>query len=212
VDITQRFSKRTISSPQLLDGFWLNKAFGRLGSTLEVTPTYPVPYSAYSQWRTEKGFWGSNSRPLPPEIPKFWQSWAEFPVPWKVYSYYPIRIRVSLICKLSGTNDYRATSPRSPFSLWPQLNLLNPHPDKNYWPNPPKKFLGTPLPTASIKGWDFDSKKLFIAMTTQLKIKCKITSDMISATTINLNTEQININAKYVYRVRVPVRKYVYIS
>jgi hypothetical protein len=32
------------------------------------------------QRRTEGGF-----NPPPPEIPKFWQSWAEFPVPWKIH-------------------------------------------------------------------------------------------------------------------------------
>jgi hypothetical protein len=25
------------------------------------------------------------SKSPPPEIPKFWQSWAEFPVPWKIH-------------------------------------------------------------------------------------------------------------------------------
>jgi hypothetical protein len=43
----------------------------------------------------------------PPEIPKFCQSWAEFPVPWniQVHPNNLIRIWVSLICKLSGTPD-----------------------------------------------------------------------------------------------------------
>ena len=39
----------------------------------------------YTQWRTEWGggwWWCSNP---PPEIPKFWQSWAECPVPWKIH-------------------------------------------------------------------------------------------------------------------------------
>jgi hypothetical protein len=49
-----------------------------------------------------------------------------------------IRIRVSLICKLSGTPDYGATAPRSPIlpTFYPQLNLLNtlpPLPKKNSW-------------------------------------------------------------------------------
>jgi hypothetical protein len=47
-----------------------------------------------------------------------------------------IRIRVSFICKLSGTPDYGTTAPRSPFSLpsvlnWICWNTPHPHPRKN---------------------------------------------------------------------------------
>jgi hypothetical protein len=34
------------------------------------------------QWRTDGE--GLGVQTTPPEIPKFWQSWAEFPVPWKI--------------------------------------------------------------------------------------------------------------------------------
>jgi hypothetical protein len=51
-----------------------------------------------------------------------------------------IRIQVSLICKLSGTPDYRANAPRSPFSLPSVLNWIclttpppPPNPEKNSW-------------------------------------------------------------------------------
>jgi hypothetical protein len=37
-----------------------------------------------NQWLTEGG-WVGGSNPLPPEIPKFWQSWVEFPVLWKIH-------------------------------------------------------------------------------------------------------------------------------
>jgi hypothetical protein len=37
-----------------------------------------------NQWRTE-GVGGFN----PPEISKFWQSWVEFPVPWKIHPQQP---------------------------------------------------------------------------------------------------------------------------
>jgi hypothetical protein len=40
--------------------------------------------SAQRQWRIEGGF-----TPLPPEIPKFYQSWAEFPVPWNIHPKQP---------------------------------------------------------------------------------------------------------------------------
>jgi hypothetical protein len=33
-----------------------------------------------NQWRTEGWF-----KLRPPEVPKFWQSWAEFPVPWNIH-------------------------------------------------------------------------------------------------------------------------------
>jgi hypothetical protein len=81
------------------------------------------------------GLGGSN----PPEIiPKFWQSRAEFPVPCKIDLKNLIRIRVSPICKLGGTPDYRVTAP-DPCSLCPLSSTEFVEP-------PRKKFLGTPLP------------------------------------------------------------------
>jgi hypothetical protein len=37
------------------------------------------------QGGTEGVVWGLNPPPPPPKIPKFWQSWAEFPVSWKIH-------------------------------------------------------------------------------------------------------------------------------
>jgi hypothetical protein len=76
-----------------------------------------LPFHAHMQWRTEVGGWVFKPPPLPPEIPKFYQSWAEFPVPWNIHPNNLIRIWVSFICKLSGTPDQGATAPRCPFSL-----------------------------------------------------------------------------------------------
>jgi hypothetical protein len=64
----------------------------------------------FSLWtHTIKIVYGSNVprgfNPSTPEISKFWQSWAEFPVPWEIIRDNLIRIRISLICKLSGTPD-----------------------------------------------------------------------------------------------------------
>jgi hypothetical protein len=80
------------------------------------------------QWCTE----GGGGVQTPSEIQTFWQSWAEFP-PGSVEKIRNnlIRIRVSLICKLSGTpwlGDYR---PQITFlsALCPQLNLLKPPPE-----------------------------------------------------------------------------------
>jgi hypothetical protein len=62
-------------------------------------------FLVFVQWRTELdglggvggggargaggprvGVWGGGGQPPPPpEITEFWQSWAEFPVPWKIH-------------------------------------------------------------------------------------------------------------------------------
>jgi hypothetical protein len=78
-----------------------------------------------------EGVWGVQT---PPEIiPKFWQSRAEFPVPWKIHLKNLIIIQVSPTCKFGGTPDWRATAPRSLFSL-PSVNWIS-------W-TPPKKISG----------------------------------------------------------------------
>jgi hypothetical protein len=54
-------------------------------------------------WRTQRGGLGVQT---PPEIiPKFSQSRAEFPVPWKIDLKNLIRIRVPPICELGETPD-----------------------------------------------------------------------------------------------------------
>jgi hypothetical protein len=67
-------------------------------------PQGSVPkYHSVSLAYPEGGFEGVQT---PPEIiPKFWQSLAEFPVPWKMHPKNLIRIRVSPICILGGTPD-----------------------------------------------------------------------------------------------------------
>jgi hypothetical protein len=72
------------------------------------------------QWCTE----GVQTPPPPKKNLKFWQSWAKFPVPWKIHPNNLLRIRVSLICKLGITPDYGATAPRPPFSLPSVLNWI----------------------------------------------------------------------------------------
>jgi hypothetical protein len=72
------------------------------------------------QWRTEGSLEGFKTSP------KFSQSWAEFPVPWKIIHKNVIRIRVSFICKSNGT----------PFFLPSVLNWIcwtppPPTPEKN---------------------------------------------------------------------------------
>jgi hypothetical protein len=64
---------------------------------LQKIHIHAVPY--------REGVLGAQPPPLPPEIPNFLQSRAEFPVPWKIHRNNLIRILVSLICKLSGTPD-----------------------------------------------------------------------------------------------------------
>jgi hypothetical protein len=46
-----------------------------------------------------------------------------------------IRIRVSLICKIEWNPWVGGYCPQTPFlsALCPELNLLNPSPEQNYW-------------------------------------------------------------------------------
>jgi hypothetical protein len=64
----------------------------------------------------------------PPPIPKFWQSQFR----GKYISNYLIRIRVSLICKLSGTPDKGATAPRAKV-LGTPLTDSNKKSDQKIW-------------------------------------------------------------------------------
>jgi hypothetical protein len=86
----------------------------------------------------EGGFGGF--KPPPEIIPKFWQSRAKFRVPCKIDLKNLIRIRVSPICKLGGTPDYRVTAP-DPCSLCPLSST------EFVVPPPRPRLLGTPLST-----------------------------------------------------------------
>jgi hypothetical protein len=75
-----------------------------------------------NQWRTE----GVGGFKLPlPEIPNFDKAEPNFQFRGTYIRNNLIRIRVSLICKLSGTPDYRPQIPVL-YALCPQLNFLNP--------------------------------------------------------------------------------------
>jgi hypothetical protein len=94
-------------------GLQLIIIFGnRIGSILSTCPYQMSCFrvdcrstKTYSTSGVQRGDMGESPPPHPHEIPKFWQSWAEFPVPWKFIRNNLIRIRVSLICQLSGTPD-----------------------------------------------------------------------------------------------------------
>jgi alkylated DNA nucleotide flippase Atl1 len=75
----------------------------------------------HCQWRTEE--WGLVSSIPPPRNSEVLTKLSRIPSSVEKYIRNNlIRIRVSLICKLSGTPDWRATAPRSPFSLPSVLN------------------------------------------------------------------------------------------
>jgi hypothetical protein len=89
------------------------------------------------QWRTAGGVWGLNPPPPPPKFRSFDKAEPNSQFRGKYIRNNQIRIRVSLICKLSGTPDLGSYRPQIlVFSaLCSQLNLLNP-------PAPRTKFLG----------------------------------------------------------------------
>jgi hypothetical protein len=76
------------------------------------------------------GVWGF--KPLPPEIPKCLQSWAEFAVLWKIH---PLQRNKNMgfthlhIERNTWLGGYCPHIPVLPV-LCPQLNLLNPPPNK----------------------------------------------------------------------------------
>jgi hypothetical protein len=95
------------------------QGYTRLTLMPSVIPNsnYVVMASDWNHWRTQRGGLGVQTPP-PEIIPKFWQSQAEFPVPWKIDLKNLIRIRVSPRCKLGGTPDWGVTAP-DPCSLCP---------------------------------------------------------------------------------------------
>jgi hypothetical protein len=73
----------------------------------------------------------------PSKILNFWQSCAEFPVPWKIHPQQPNMNMGFTHLQIEQNPWLGAYRPQSPFSLpCPQMNLLNP---------PWTKFLGMPL-------------------------------------------------------------------
>jgi hypothetical protein len=85
------------------------------------------------QWRTEKGGWGGWN--LPPKFKRFDKAEPNSHFRGIYIHNNVIRIRVSFICKSSGTPDKGATAPRSPFSLPSVLNWIcwTPPPRKKSW-------------------------------------------------------------------------------
>jgi hypothetical protein len=83
-----------------------------------------------------RGFGGFN--PPPPEIPTFAKAEPNSQFRGIYIRNNLITIRVSFIWKLSGTPDYGAIAPRSPFSLpsVPKWICWTPILKKNYWRKP----------------------------------------------------------------------------
>jgi hypothetical protein len=79
--------------------------------------------------------WFGGVQPPPPEIPKFWQSWAEFPIPWKIHPWQPNKNTGFTHLQIERNPWLRRYGPRIPVlsALCPQLNMLKtpPPPEQN---------------------------------------------------------------------------------
>jgi hypothetical protein len=73
--------------------------------------------------------------PPPPEIPNFWQSQAELPVPWKIHSKQPNKNTGFTHLQIERNPWLWGYRPQIPVlsALCPQLNLLTPTQKKNSW-------------------------------------------------------------------------------
>jgi hypothetical protein len=81
VTIRRKASQR----PEYSRNDWYIKINSHEEYWVKIMQTYWLPDWITYQWRTEEGFGGSSNPPPPPEIPKYWQSWDEFPVPRKIH-------------------------------------------------------------------------------------------------------------------------------
>jgi hypothetical protein len=83
----------------------------------------------------EGGGWGVQT---PPEIPKFWQTWAKFPVQWKIHPQQPSKNTGFTHLHVERDPSLGGYHPQTPLSLPSVLNWI-------CWTPLQKKFLGTPL-------------------------------------------------------------------
>jgi hypothetical protein len=110
-------------------------------SNQRFLPIYkPVLHRLYSTTQGSgvprgEGGWGVQTPPPHPEIPKFWQSWAKFPVPWKIHPWQPNRNTGFTHLQIEQNPWLEGYRPQIPVlsALCIQLNLLN--------APPPPKFL-----------------------------------------------------------------------
>jgi hypothetical protein len=101
---------------------------------------HPLTSYIKGQWLTERGGRGGGFKfCLPPKFRSFDKAEPNFQFHGKYIRNNLIRIRGSLICKLSGTPDKGLPAP-DPRSLWPLFSIEFVAP-----PPSPEKFLGTPL-------------------------------------------------------------------
>jgi hypothetical protein len=93
-----------------------------------ITGRLKVEKPADGQWRIEGGevWWVQNSPPPPPKFQSFDKPEPNSQFRGKYIRNNLIRIRVSLICKLSGTPDQGATQIPVLSAFCPLPNLLNP--------------------------------------------------------------------------------------
>jgi hypothetical protein len=93
---------------------------GKVAGAIHLLPSTPPMVVVYE----------GGVQPPPPEIPKFCQSWAEFPVPWNIHLWQPNQNMGFIQLQIEWNpwrGVYRSQIPALSV-LYPQLNLLNPLP------------------------------------------------------------------------------------
>jgi hypothetical protein len=111
--------------------------------------------------------WGGGSNPPPPEIPRFCQSWAEFPVPWNIHQNTGfIHLQIEWNPWLGG---YRPPDPRSlcPLSL---MNLLN-------FPPPQEKIPGYASVHGARWSWQQHAPLLYRSSLKDKTVRCHAPQD-----------------------------------
>jgi hypothetical protein len=106
---------------------WIRNFYQDIFLAFENTKYFSAMYpSSLTQWCTEGGGFEGFKHPLP-QIPKFWQSWAEFPVPWKIH----------LLQPNMNMGFTHLQIERNPHSIWPLSSTefveTPPPPKKNSW-------------------------------------------------------------------------------
>jgi hypothetical protein len=99
-----------------------------------------------------EGFLGV-SAPPPRGFPKFGQSWAESPVPWKMHPWQPNQNMGFIHLQIEWNPWLGGYGPQIPVlsGLFPQLNIWTPQKRKVLGVAPRKKFCRTPLSHQAVR-------------------------------------------------------------
>jgi hypothetical protein len=105
-------------------------------SSLPLFMKVYILMGTHFQWHTEEGGLGCSNPP--PEILKFWQSWAKLPVLWKICLWQPNKNTGFTHLQIEWNPWFGGLPPPDPCSLCPLSSTEFVEP-------PRTKFLGTPL-------------------------------------------------------------------